>query len=128
MNKKSFTLIEVLASIVLLSGALIPLMVIVPQMIRNSLKSEQLTKVVFLAENKMEEVKCKTIDTFATSRDETVTAFSSPYGDYKYTVTDDEGADIKIIQVQTWYDENGDSVLDSGESSIIINTKVADRG
>jgi len=128
MNKKSFTLIEVLASIVLIAGALIPLMVIVPQMIRNSLKSEQLTKVIFLAQDKVEEVKRDSIDNFSVSRDEAVTAFSSPYQSYKYTVTDDEGADIKVIQVQAWHDADSDNTLDSEEDSITINTKVADRG
>lgn len=128
MKRCGFTLIEVLASIALIAVALIPIMVIVPQMIENSLKSERLTKVIFLVENKTEEVKRDAIYDFSTSCDESVTAFTSPYGDYKYTVSDDEGTEIKVIQVQVWYDEDTDNILDSGEDSIVLDTKIADRG
>ena len=128
MYKQGFTLIEVLASIVLIAVALIPIMMIVPQMIENSLNNEQLTKVIFLGESKIEEVKRDAINNFAASRDEAVTAFASPYGDYKYTVSDDEGAGIKVIQVRVWYDENGNNMRDSTEELITLDTKVTDRG
>jgi len=127
-TKQSFTLIEVLASITLTAVALVPIMVIVPQIIDNSLSSERITKVIFLGENKLEETKRDIINTFATSRDESATAFASPYGDYKYIVSDDEGTDIKVIQVQVWYDGDGDDILDSDEESITLDTKVTDRG
>jgi len=125
---KGFTIIEVLASIVLLATALIPIMVIVPQMIDNSLKSEKLIKVLFLGEKKTEEVKREAINSFSVSRDEPVSTFVSPYGDYKYTVSDDEGADIKVIQVQVWYDEDGDNTRNHNEVFIVIDTKIANRG
>ena len=128
MKRCGFTLIEILASILLIAVALIPIMIIVPQMIENSLNSERLTKVIFLAENKTEEVKRDAIYDFATSRDESATAFASPHGDYKYRVLDDEGTEIKVIQIQVWYDEDTDDILDSGEDSIVLDTKIADRG
>lgn len=128
LSLTGFTLIEVLASIVLIAVALIPIMIIVSQIIENSLKSERLTKVIFLGESKIEEVKRDVINDFSTSRDESATAFASPYDDYKYTVADDEGTDIKVIQVQVWYDGDGDSALGSGEESITLDAKIADRG
>ena len=128
MKKNSFTLIEVLAAIVLTIMALVPIMVIVPQMIENSLKSEKLTKVIFLGEEKIEEVKRNVINSFNTDRDEPATVFASPYEDYKYIITDDEAADIKVIQVQVWHDNDGDNIFDAGEESITLNTKIADRG
>lgn len=127
-DRRGFTLIEVLAAVVLIAVALIPIMLIVPQMLGNSLKTERLTTVIFLGENKMEEVKRNVITAFAVSRDNPAAAFAAPYGGYKYTVSDDEGAAIKVIGVQAWYDEDGDNVLDSGEVSITIDTKIADRG
>lgn len=127
MSKKAFTLIEVLASILLIGGALISIMIIVPQIIENSLKTERLTTAIFLGESKLEDVKRDVINDFSDAKDESASSFSPPYGDYKYTVSDDEASDIKIIQVTAWYDEDDDDVLDSGEESIILDTKVADR-
>jgi len=127
-DKKGFTLIEVLAAIILIAAALIPIMIITSQIIEKSLKDEHLTKVIFLAEGKIEDVKRSVIDSFSTSADEAVTSFDSPDEDYKYTVFDDEASGIKVIQVRVWYDENDDDVLDSNESNITLDTKVADRG
>ncbi len=127
-DNKGFTLIEVLAAIVLIMLALIPIMVIVPRIIENSLNAQRLTTVIFLAESKMEEVKRDAINNFSASRDEAVTGFSSPYTDYKYTITDNEGTEIKAIQVQAWHDEDADNALDAIEQSITLDTKVADRG
>lgn len=127
-DNKGFTLIELLAAIVLVALALIPIMMITTQMLDSSMKDEHLTKVIFLAEHKMEQVKRELVNDFSTSRDESVTAFDSPYDDYKYTVSDDEASGIKVIQVNVWYDEDNDNTLDSNERSITLNTKVADRG
>jgi len=127
-DKRGFTLIEVLAAIILIAAALIPIMIITTQIIEKSLKDEHLTKVIFLAEGKIEDVKRSIVNSFGTSADETATAFDSPDEDYKYTVSDDEAADIKVIQVRVWYDDNNNDTIDSGESNITLNTKVADRG
>ncbi|MFH1776090.1 MAG: type II secretion system protein [Candidatus Omnitrophota bacterium] len=128
MRKNGFTLIEVLASIVLITVALIPIMRIIPQMIENSLKAERLTTAIFLAQGKTDEVKNALINSFSTSQDAAVTAFASPYTSYKYIVTDDDSTGIKDIQVEVWYDEDDDDSRDATEESITINTKVADRG
>ncbi|MFH1395286.1 MAG: type II secretion system protein [Candidatus Omnitrophota bacterium] len=127
-DNKGFTLIELLAAIVLIALALIPIMMITTQMIASSMKDEHLTKVIFLAERKIEMVKRELVNDFSVSKDETVTAFNAPYDDYKYTVSDDEGTGIKVIQIMVWYDEDGDNTLDSNEQVITFNTKVADRG
>lgn len=128
MNKHGWTLIEVLLSIVLIAAALIPIMIITSQMIESSLKTERFTTVIFLGEQKMEEVKRDAITNFTDSRDASAAAFPSPYGDYKYTVSDDEGLSIKVMRVQSWYDEDGDNILDAAEESITFDTKIADRG
>lgn len=128
MNKRAFTLIEVLASVMLVAIALAPLMMIMPQIIQNSLKSERLCKVVFLAEGKIETIKRSVINSFSTSRDEAVTAFGAPFTSYKYTVSDNEAAGIKNIQVTVWYDDNGNNAFDAGEDSIMLYARIANRG
>ncbi len=127
-DKRGFTLIEVLAAIILIAAALIPIMIITTQIIEKSLKDEHLTKIIFLAEGKIEDTKRSVVNNFAASVDETATAFDSPDEKYKYTVSDDEASDIKVVQVSVWYDENDDDALDSNESNITLDTKVADRG
>jgi len=92
-----------------------------------STKQERYNNATFLAKAKIEEVMGKVIDNFSTNRSESATAFASPYTDYKYTVSDDVGTDIKVISVTAWYDDDGDGALDSGEESITLDTKVADR-
>lgn len=128
MDKRAFTLIEVLASVMLIAIALAPLMMIMPQIIQNSLKSERLCKVVFLAEGKIETIKRSVINSFSTSRDETVTAFGAPFASYKYTVSDNKAAGIKNIQVTVWYDDNGNNAFDVGEDSIMLYARIANRG
>lgn len=131
MNRHGFTLIEVLASIVLIGGALVAIMTIVPQMIENSLGTERLTKVIFLAERKTEEVIGKVINNFdndGAGYDESATAFTNDgYSAYKYTVDDDEASDIKEIEVEVWYNKDDNDTPDSGEESITLDTKLADR-
>ncbi len=127
-DRKGFTLIEVLAAIILIAAALIPIMIITTQIIEKSLKDEELTKVIFLAEGKIEDVKRGVVDSFATSATESTTAFDSPNDDYKYTVSDDGAASIKVIQGCVWYGENNDDTSGPGESNITLSTKVADRG
>ena len=128
--KRGFTLIEVLASIVLIALVLIPIMTIVPQMIENSLKSERLTKVIFLAERKTEEVMGELINNFGAS----IATSGNLGGNYEYTVAlAQDGsipiADLKIITVRVWYDEDGDGTFDDDMEliTIALDTKVADR-
>ena len=137
MNRHGFTLIEVLASILLIGGALVAIMTIVPQMIENSLGTERLTKVIFLAERKTEEVIGKVINNFdndGAGYDESATAFTDDgYSAYKYTIDDevisaeDDDSKLKKIQVQVWHDEDDGNTVDSNEESITLDTKLADR-
>lgn len=128
MNKKGFTLIEVLAAIILIAVALIPIMTIVPQMIENSLNTEKLTKVIFLAEKMMEETKRDAINDYDNFDGNASATKFDPSEDYKYKVSDDRGSGIRVIQIEVWHDEDGNNAADSGEQSITLNTKIADRG
>jgi len=130
MNEKGFTLLEVILSVAILSVALIPMMDLIPRTLTNSLKSERETKVAFLAEQKIEEVKSQAINNFGI--DYTISpsspgyvAFANPT--YKYSVTDNAGASIKEIVVSVWYDADGGGSANGDEETIQLSTKVAKR-
>jgi len=127
MKKKSFTLLEVLTSIVLIAIAMIPLMQIVTQGLVLSQKEEKVTKVIFLAQNKIEEIVNKVEYNFDLSRD-SQGVFSSPYGNYRYIVTDNEASSIKMVSVSVWCDENASSTIDNDEENISLSTKITDKG
>ncbi|MFH1504238.1 MAG: prepilin-type N-terminal cleavage/methylation domain-containing protein [Candidatus Omnitrophota bacterium] len=131
MDKRGFTFIEVLGAIVILAVALVPLMELAAESLVASRKSECTEVVAFLAQQKMDDLRVKTLNDFDTSRDESVTRFSLdpglPFYNYKYTVADNEGIGIKEIQVNVWYDEDGDDAIDVREDDIRLDTKIADR-
>ena len=132
MRRLGFTLIEVLASVALIAAAIIPIARALTQSLVISTKEERLTKVIFLAERKTEELKNKILYDFDTDRDQGATAFTdSGYSEYKYIVDDEvienEDSRLKQIQVQVWHDEDDDSTIDSNEESITLDTKVAER-
>ncbi len=126
IKHKSFTLIEVLAAIILIAVALTPLMYILAQSLRLSVKEERLTKVIFLGTRKMEDVFSGVVYNFTPSVDQGPVEFSDYLG-YKYIVNDDENATIKTIAVTTWYDENNNDSVDSDEESVTLDTKICNR-
>ena len=102
-------------------------MKLLPEALVLDAQMERETKVAFLAQLKMEEVKSKAIHDFAQDYTESATAFPSPDSDYKYTVSDDQGTGIKEITVNVWYDRDGDNNIDADEEDIDLNTKIAKR-
>jgi len=130
--KKGFTLIEILASIAIISLGLVPVLNILPEGLKSLRKVERVTMDVFLAQYKMDEVRSQILGTNASygfnksgGYDETG-SFAS-YTDYHYTVTDDEGSDIKELSVVVWFDEDGDGSQDVDEEAVQVDTKVAER-
>ena len=127
MSEGGFTFLEVLATIVILSIALIALMEMLPNALVLDGRMERETKAIFLAQRKMEGVKGKIIYDFDPDYSESATAFPSPDATFKYTVSDDQGAEIKEIAVNVWYDKDGDDLIDDDEEAVELNTKIADR-
>ena len=125
--ENGFTLLEILLTIAILSTALIPLMELLPGTLLLDAQMERESKTAFLAQRKLEEVKGKAIYDFSQDYNESGTAFSSPDSTFKYTVSDDQGAEIKEIAVNVWYDKDDDNMVDEGEEDIELNTKVARR-
>jgi prepilin-type N-terminal cleavage/methylation domain-containing protein len=125
--KNGFTLLEIVLTIIILSIALIPLMELLPRAVVLDAQMEREAKMVFLAQQKLEEVKSKAIYDSSQDYNESSTAFPSPDSVFKYTVSDDQGTEIKEIAVNVWYDKDGDNSVDEDEEGIELNTKVAKR-
>ena len=128
-----FTYLELLAAIIITALALVPIMRIVPEGMQAATRVERLTRAALLAQNKMDEARSQVFSAnpsygFSNDYTESATAFPSPDDSYKYTATDDQGTDIKVLNVTVWFDEDGDDVQDTDEESVGLDVKVADRG
>jgi len=106
--KKGFSFLEVLAALVILSAALIPIMLWVPTAFQSKLQTERKTTAIFLAQSKIEELHYRIIKNFSFNYNVTSSAFSSPYENYYYTVTDDLNSSLKTISVTVWHTEKPD--------------------
>ena len=100
--ESGYTLLEIIMAISILSIALIPLMEMLPQALLLDAQLERETKVAFLAQRRSEAAKSRAIYDFAQDYSESATAFPPPDSVFKYTVSDDQGAEIKEIAVTVW--------------------------
>ena len=125
--ESGYTLLEIIMAISILSIALIPLMEMLPQALLLDAQLERETKIAFLAQRRSEAVKSRAIYDFAQDYTESATAFPLPDSAFKYTVSDDQGAEIKEIAVTVWYDGDGDDSVGEDEEQIILYTKFAKR-
>lgn len=104
--KIGFTLIELIATLVILSIALIPLLNWLPLSIQTRLKAERKTKAIFLAQGKIEQLRTAIINNFDQDCNSDPSAFNPPYQDFRYSITDDLNNNLKTVSVKTWHIEN----------------------
>ena len=104
---RGFTFLEVLAALVILSVALIPIMAWVPTSIATKLKTERQTSASFLCQSKIEEVQLyyKLTNNFTVDYNPASGTFNSPFQDYRYNVTVDSNTTLKTISVSVWHSE-----------------------
>lgn len=101
---KGFTFLEVLAALIILSVALIPIMTWVPTSIQAKLKAERQTTAIFLAQGKIEELHTQIINNFNYNYTNS-SVFNPPYQDFRYNVTDNLNTTLKTISVKVWHIE-----------------------
>ena len=126
-SKTGFSFVEVLAALVILSAALIPIMLWVPTSIQTKLKTERKTIAIFLCQSKIEELRY-TIkkNNFTTNYKQDSATFSSlyqdlsPYQGFRYSVTDNLDPNLKTISVHVWH-------IETPENETIFYTQVAKR-
>jgi prepilin-type N-terminal cleavage/methylation domain-containing protein len=83
MNRRGFTLIEVLIMITVLTIAVTPLALVLSQTLMNSGASETVDNSAYLLERQLESVLSQRYDLVV---DAGPTAFAAPYGNYTYQI------------------------------------------
>lgn len=127
------TFLEILAALLIMSIAFIPMMKLMTGGVERARGIDAITRSAFLAEGKMEEVRSLILGTdpsygFSHNYTQSATAFPSPNGSFKYTVSDNAASNIKELNIDVWLDEDANSVFDDYEYGVTLDTKVADRG
>ena len=123
--KSGFTFLEILAALVILSVALIPIMTWVPTSIQTKLRNARTTTAIFLCQNKIEELHYKIIKSFSTNYNQAPTSFDPPYPsfkDFRYRIIayDSNPNVLKTVEVYVWHTE-------TPENETIFYTQVAKR-
>jgi len=99
MDRRAFTFLEILFTVVIISAGLIAIMNWVPVAIQTKIKTEQRTRAIFLAQGMMEDAKRRVLSSF--------TNFSENWsvGNFYGTtvVSNDTYSNLKILQVRAWH-------------------------
>ena len=124
-TQKGFTLVEILAAVLILAGSIVPVMLYAADNLAISRRTEQKVKSTILAEAEMEKIK----NTLRNSFDTDFTAWSASLGNN--FVADRTAADIsstlKTAEVSVGYDTNSNASLDAAEIMITLKTQIVER-
>ena len=123
-KKHGMTLIELIAAAsIVVMGAIIVIK-IEPILYTAKEKIDQSSTCVFLALEKMEDIRGAMLSDFEgdpeTGYAEPETAFLEPNDAYRYTVTDDMDENLKTISINVWPSDNTDNIFP-------LSTKIAKR-
>jgi len=125
MKTKAFTFVEVLASVLILAGTIVPLITFAADSLATSLEIERKVKSTLLAKSEVEKIK----NVLRKSFDTDFTAWSPNLGDnYLASRTStDVSSTLKIIGVSVGYDDDKNSSLGADEIIITLTTQYAER-
>ena len=125
LRTKGFTFVEVLASILILAGTIVPIITCAADSLATSLEIERRVKSTLLAEGEMEKIKNVLRKSFETD----FTAWSSSLGDnYLASRTStDVSLTLKIIGVSVGYDADKNGSLGTDEIMVTLTTQYAER-
>ena len=124
-KSNAFTLVEVMASVLILSGAIVTIVMYAADGLATSLDIERRVKSTLLAETEMEKIK----NTLRKSFDTDFTVWPSSLGS-NYLVNrtaTDVNTTLKIIEVSVGYDEDNNGSLAAGEIMVTLTTQNAER-
>lgn len=125
LKTRGFTFVEVLASVLILAGTIVPFIKYAADSLAMSLEIERRVKSALLAESEMEKIK----NTLRKSFDTDFTAWPPSLGDNylaSRTATD-LSPTLKVIEVSVGYDANGDGTLGTDEIRVTLTTQNAQR-
>jgi len=125
MKTKGFTFVEVLASVLILAGTIVPLITFAADSLATSLEIERKVKSTLLVEAEMEKIKNVLRKSFETD----FTAWSSNLGDNYLAgrTSADVSSTLKIIEVSVGYDANDNGSLGTDEIMVTLTTQYAKR-
>jgi len=122
---KGFTFVEVLASILILTGVITPFILYAADNLAMSMEIERRVKSALLAEGEMEKIK----NVLRKSFDTDFTAWSNNLGDnfLARRTSTDVSLTLKIIEVSVGYDADGNGALGTDEIMVTLTTQYAKR-
>ena len=125
MKTKGFTFVEVLASVLILAGTIVPLITFTADSLATSLEIERKVKSTLLAEGEIEKIKNVLRKSFETD----FTAWSSNLGDNYLAgrTSTDVSSTLKIIRVSVGYDADKNGSLGTDEIMVTLTTQYAER-
>ena len=125
LKKNGFTFVEVLASVLLLAGTIVPFIMYAADNLAMSLEIERRVKSTLLAEVEMEKIKNVLRKSFGTD----FTTWASSLGDnYLASRTStDVSSTLKIIGVSVGYDADQNGSLGTDEIMVTLTTQYAER-
>ncbi len=125
LKKKGFTFVEVLASVLLLAGIIVPFIQYAADNLAISMEIERRVKSNLLAEVEMEKIKNVLRKSFETD----FTAWSSALGNNYLAgrTSTDVSSTLKIIGVSVGYDADKNGSLGTDEIMITLTTQYAKR-
>jgi prepilin-type N-terminal cleavage/methylation domain-containing protein len=124
-TNKGFTLVEVLASVLILTGVIVPFIQYAAENLRISLDIERRVKSTLLAEAEMEKIKNVLRKSFQTD----ITIWSGSLGNNYLAgrTSADSSATLKIIGVSVGYDADSNGSLATDEVMVTFTTQYAKR-
>jgi len=123
--RSGFTLTEVVVASSIMAFAMVPILKGLTNAHVTANVIEHKTKSLSYAQLKLEEVKARSIMNYDSSLSQSNISLGERYF---CNITDTSaGADLRNINVSTGFDEDGDSVLDSDEIKIALETSLARR-
>lgn len=120
-RQKGFTLVEVLASVLILAGSIVPLIMCTVDALRTSREIEQRVKSVLLAEREMEKIKSALAESFETDFTSWPAEIEGRY--LAERVAAQPSSTLKIAEVSVGYDANSDGVLAADEILVTLVTQ-----
>jgi len=123
LKQNGFSFIEVLASVLLLAGTIIPMITFAADGLAASFEIERKAKSTLLAEAELEKIKNHLRNSFDTD----FTAWSNNLADNYLAgrTCTDVSATLKIITVSVGYDANKNGSLGQDEIAITLRTQYA---